>query len=121
VYTSIYLYRLLRENAEAFLQVQRDAADIYRQIYRQCGALKEETFAPFDLNAKYGCLAFTDVLELTEGEVLFVGLSRFRDKAHHDEVMAKVDRDARIEQLFEQVTGLLEMSRLVRGEFERRA
>jgi uncharacterized protein YbaA (DUF1428 family) len=117
VYTSIYLYRLLRENAEAFLQVQRDAADIYRQY----GALEDETFAPFDLEAKYGCLAFTDVLELTEGEVLYVGLSRFRDKAHHDEVMAKVDTDARIDQLFEQVTGLLEMSRLVRGEFERRA
>jgi hypothetical protein len=34
--------------------------------------------------------------------------------------MAKVDADARIGQLFEKITGILEVSRLVRGEFERK-
>jgi uncharacterized protein YbaA (DUF1428 family) len=116
MYTSIYIYRISRSNVEAFLRIQQEAADIYKHY----GALDDETFSPVDLTAKYGCLAFTDVLELAEDEVLLIGLSRFKSRAHHDEVMAKVDADERINRLFEEVTGVLDISRLVRGEFERK-
>jgi uncharacterized protein YbaA (DUF1428 family) len=116
LYTSIYIYRILRKNIETFLDIQHQATEIYKQY----GALDDETFAPVDLEAKYGCLAFTDALELAEDETLYISLSRFNDKAHHNEVMAKVDADARIGQLFEKITGILEVSRLVRGEFERK-
>ena len=61
----------------------------------------------------------TDALEVGEDEVLFIGLSRFHDRAHHDRVMAQVDADERIGELYGQVTRLLDVGRVLRGEFER--
>lgn len=115
MFTSIYVYRVPRQNSEAFLQVQREAAAIYQEY----GALDDETFAPVNLESKYGCIAFPGALEVGEDEELFVSLSRFRDRSHHDEVMGLVDADGRIELLYEQVTGLLDVGRVVRGEFQR--
>jgi uncharacterized protein YbaA (DUF1428 family) len=115
VFTSIYIYRVPCENVEAFLQVQREAADIYRRY----GALDDETFAPVNLEAKYGCVAFPGALDVGPGEEVFVSLSRFRDRAHHDQVMVQIDADDRISELYRQVTTLLDVSRVVRGEFKR--
>ena len=115
MYTSLYIYRVPRDNVAAFLCVQREAAAIYCQY----GALGDETFGPCNLEAKYGCMPFPAAFELEEGEDVFVSLSRFRDLAHHDEVMSRVDADDRIGELYEQVTGLLDIRRVMRGEFER--
>jgi uncharacterized protein YbaA (DUF1428 family) len=115
MFTSIYIYRVPCENVESFLQVQREAAAIYRAL----GALDDETFAPADLEPKYGCTDFPSALAVGEGEEIFISLSRFRDRAHHDEVMRLVDADERINRLYEEVTMLLEVGRVVRGEFRR--
>ena len=115
MYTSIYIYPVPRDQVAPFLQVQREAAVIYRQY----GALDDETFGPCNLEGKYGCAPFPLAFEIEEGEEVFVGLSRFRDLAHHDEVMRQVDGDDRIDQLYRKVSGLLEVGRVVRGEFER--
>ncbi|MBE3598632.1 MAG: hypothetical protein IMX02_07485 [Limnochordaceae bacterium] len=42
-----------------------------------------------------------------------------RDRVHHDEVMARVDGDERIVMLYRQLTQLIDVSRVVRGEFDR--
>jgi uncharacterized protein YbaA (DUF1428 family) len=115
MFSSIYMYRVPRENFEAFLRVQREAAVIYQEY----GALGDETFAPANLKPKYGCIAFPAAFEVKEGEELLISLSRFRDRAHHDEIMKLVDADDRIDRLYEQVTRLVEVDRVVRGEFER--
>jgi uncharacterized protein YbaA (DUF1428 family) len=115
MFTSIYIYRVPKENVDAFLRIQQEAAEIYQRY----GALADETFAPVDLEAKYGCVPFFKALDVEEDEVIFIGLSRFRDRAHHDQVMSQVDADERIGDLYGQVTKLLDISRVVRGEFER--
>lgn len=115
MYTAIYIYRVPSENVEAFLKVQREAA----AIYLQHGALDDETLAPSHLEAKYGCVAFPDALEAGQGEEVFVSLSRFRDRAHHEEVMGRVDADDRIDDLYEEITGLMDVGRVARGEFSR--
>jgi uncharacterized protein YbaA (DUF1428 family) len=115
MYTSIYIYRVPQDHIEAFLRVQREAAVIYRQY----GALDDETFGPCNLEAKYGCSPFPAAFEIEEGEEVFVSLSRFRDLAHHDVVMSQVDADERIGQLYEEISNLLDVGHVVRGEFER--
>ena len=115
MYTSIYIYRVSKKNVDAFLRVQREAATIYEHY----GALDDVTYVTSDLKAKYGCVAFGDALGIAEDEVILVGISSFRDRTHHDEVMAKVDSDKRIEELYAEVTALLDVGRVVRGEFER--
>ncbi len=113
MYTVIYLFPVPHAKVETFLRVQREAGEIYKRY----GALDDETLEPLSLGAAYGCAGFGGVVPLGEDENLYVGLSRFRDRAHHDEVMAKVDADARIEALYAEMLGVLEMTRVVRGEF----
>ena len=117
MYTVIYLFPVARANVEGFFRVQREAGAIYKRY----GALDDETLAPLNLEAAYGCAGFGSVFELKENEELFIGLSRFRDRNHHDEVMAKVDADPKIGDLYTEMLTLIDMSRTVRGEFERTA
>ncbi len=50
---------------------------------------------------------------------MFIGISRFADRAHHDRVMEQVDSDPRIAELYAEVMAILDVGRIVRGEFER--
>jgi uncharacterized protein YbaA (DUF1428 family) len=115
VYASIYIYRVPLANVEAFTNVQREAL----AIYHEHGAIDDATFAPVDLVARYGCIGFEDGVGAAPDERIFVSVSHFRDRAHHDAVMALVDADPRIERLYDEVTRLLDVARVVRGEFER--
>ncbi|MEM2921689.1 MAG: DUF1428 family protein [Candidatus Bathyarchaeia archaeon] len=115
IYASVYIYRVPSKKVDAFLLVQKEAA----AIYRSHGAIDDETFAPLDLKAKYGCASFADTLRLKEDEVVFIGMSLFRDGAHHDEVMAKVDADKRTNVLYRRITELFDIQRITRGEFKR--
>ncbi|QBD77351.1 DUF1428 family protein [Ktedonosporobacter rubrisoli] len=114
MFTSIYLYRVPKAQVDAFLQIQREAA----QIYRSYGALDDVTFVASNLEAKYGCLAFDETFPVGADEVVLISLSSFLDRFHHDEVMSKVDVDERIDELYQQVTTLLDIGRVIRGEFE---
>ncbi len=115
MFSSIYIYRVPQSKIDEFLRIQTAAAIIYRRY----GALDDETFAPVNLDAKYGCMALYDEIALGPDEQLFISASRFRDRAHHDVVMAQVDNDPEITELYQQITQILDVSRILRGEFER--
>ena len=111
----MYIFRVPGDKVETFLRVQKSA----EQIYKQYGALDDETFAPADLAAKYGCASFASAVDVDSSEQLHVGLSRFRDRAHHDEVMSKVDNDERIGELYIEMLTIIDMGHTLRGEFEK--
>ncbi len=110
----LYIYRVLKENVSAFLQIQKEAASLYKKY----GALDDETFRTSNLESKYGCIAFPDVLKIKDDELIFFSLTRFHNRSHEDQVMAKVNSDERINELYDRVTHLIEINRVVRGEFE---
>ncbi len=58
-------------------------------------------------------------VELHENETLMCSVSTFNNKHHHDIVMEKVDSDMRIEELYNEMIQVIDMSRVVRGEFEK--
>jgi uncharacterized protein YbaA (DUF1428 family) len=115
MFSSIAIYVVPEEHVEQFLRVQRETLAIYQDE----GCLDEVTFAPVDLHAKYGCTTFDSVLGTAPGEQVFVSVSKFHNRAHHDEVMEKVDADPRLAQLYTELSKLLDTGRIVRGEFER--
>jgi uncharacterized protein YbaA (DUF1428 family) len=115
MYTSLYLHPVRKGNVESFVRVVSAAADAYMRL----GAAECVLYVPGSLEAKYGCAGFESALDLAEDEVLFVELNSFRDKHHHDEVMARVDGSPEIDRLYDELTSILEVSRIVRGEFER--
>ncbi|MBK9323752.1 MAG: DUF1428 family protein [Bdellovibrionaceae bacterium] len=115
VYTSLYFYRVPKKNIEAFLKVQKQSAEIYKKN----GAIEDWTFGPENLNAKYGCISFPEEILISADEELFFSLSIFKSKNDHDQIMALVDKDPEIERLYNQVRHLIDLSKVVRGEFNR--
>ncbi len=114
MFVVVYFFRVPKQHVSGFLSVQQEAGEIYKHY----GALADETFAPSDLDAKYGCGSLLSVIDLADHEQLHIGISRFENRDHHDEVMSKVDADPRIQTLYEEMLTLIDMSRTSRGEFE---
>ncbi len=114
MHTIVYVYRLAPERVDDFVEIQRAAA----QIYVEHGALDDETLLAVDLSPRYGCRGFADALGAGDDAVL-IGLARFRDRAHHDEVMGRVNDDPRIDALFEQVSQVVDIGAVALGEFRR--
>jgi len=95
--------------------VQKKSAEIYK---RNC-AIDDWTFGPENLKAKYGCVSFVQEIHVDAGEELFFSLSLFNSKVDHDKIMSLVDKDPEIEKLYDQVCSLIDLSKVVRGEFNR--
>jgi len=114
MYTSIYLHRVPRNNIEAFRRILGAAANIYHGH----GALKRILYAPANMDPKYNCLPFDDVIKMADDESLFIEINEFYDQTHHDEVMTKADIDPQLSQLYEDLTVIVDISCIVRGEFK---
>jgi uncharacterized protein YbaA (DUF1428 family) len=115
MYSSIYIYPVPAGREDEFLEIQREALE----IYRAAGAIDDATYRPVMVDDRYGCLGFGHAVELRDGERVWISVSFFRDREHHDAVMAHVDADERIDQLFERIQQVVDVGRVVRGEFER--
>ena len=114
MYRSFYIFRVPKQHVEAFVRINQEAIAIYRRY----GALEGGLMGAAQLDAKYRCTGWADALQAGEDEAVFVSFDGFRDAAHHQEVMAKVDADPRINELFAELQKLIDLSNVLRGEFE---
>jgi uncharacterized protein YbaA (DUF1428 family) len=69
------------------------------------------------MSAEYGCLGFDKAIQLGRDEEVSVSVSHFRNRAHHDEVMARVDTGPRIDRLRKEIQWVVDLGRIARGEF----
>ncbi|AYC30545.1 DUF1428 family protein [Paenisporosarcina cavernae] len=115
MYSVIYLYPVKLENKAKFVSINKQAGEIYVEY----GALSDETFQPVHIDGKYNSIGLGENIELHENETLMFSIATFIDKGHHDEVLEKVDQDSRILSLFEDMKATIDITRIVRGEFER--
>lgn len=114
MYRLLYIFRVPKQHVQQFLRINQEAAAIYR-----ChGALESEVMRAADIGPKYGCLGIGDTMQASDNQVVFIGIDGFRDQAHCREVMPKVDADSRINELFAQIQQVVDLSTVVRGEFE---
>ena len=115
MYTSLYFYRVPKNNTEAFLNIQKKSAEIYVKY----GAIDDWTFKAGDLKAIYGCVSFLQNIPMSADEELFFSLSLFKSKDEHDKIISLVDKDPEIEKLYGQIYSLIDLSKVIRGEFNR--
>ena len=115
MFSSIFIYPVPRSRMDEFLRIHGEALKIYREF----GAIDDVTYRPIDVGAKYGCVGFDSTIELRGDEIVCVSVSFFRNRAHHDEVMKKIDNDPRIDALYERIQKVIDIRRIARGEFER--
>lgn len=114
MYLEIYLYPVQEENKEQFLIINREA----ERIYKEYGAIESETYMAASNEPEYGCLGMQSAVELLEGEILMIEINRYHNKDHHSQVLEKVDNDEQIENLYNQMIKVIDISRTVRGEFK---
>jgi uncharacterized protein YbaA (DUF1428 family) len=115
MFTSVYFCRVPLQNRTQFLEIQRKAA----AIYVRHGAIGDWTFGPDNLDSKYGCSSFLTEITTQRGEELFFSLSLFHSRADHDRIMATVDNDPEIAELYLAIGKAIDLSRVIRGEFNR--
>ena len=113
MYLEIYLYPVLEDNKEQFLKINQEA----ERIYKEYGAIESETFSAASIHPEYGCSGMVSAVELRESEVLMLEINRYHNKVHHSQVLEKVDNDEQIENLYNQMKKVIDVSRTVRGEF----
>lgn len=115
MFSSIYCYRVPKKNIEAFLLIQKKSADIYKKY----GVIDDWTFGPENLLAKYGCRSFSGEVSVGTDEELFFSLSLFKSKEDHDRIMPLVDQDSEIADLYNEISKLIDLSKVIRGEFRK--
>jgi uncharacterized protein YbaA (DUF1428 family) len=89
------------------------------RFIKKNGAIDDWTFGPENLKAKYGCISFLQEIPVDVGEELFFSISLFKSKDDHDKVMSIIDKDPDIEKLHDQICSVIDLSKVVRGEFNR--
>lgn len=115
MYSVIYLYPVPKHNKDKFIQINKKAS----LIYKQYGAIEDDTFQSAFVDPVYGCVGMKSSVSLDENEMLMVSISTFYDQDHHNRVMEKVDNDKEIIDLYHEMLTVIDMSRVVRGEFEK--
>jgi uncharacterized protein YbaA (DUF1428 family) len=115
MYNVLYLYPVLKQKKDLFIEINKKASIIYKEY----GAIEDDTYQSTFIDAMYGCKGMESSVELQENETLMCSVSAFTNKHHHDIVMEKVDSDHRIEELYTEMIKVIDMSRVVRGEFEK--
>ncbi|SFB16297.1 Protein of unknown function [Lentibacillus halodurans] len=113
MYTVIYLYRVKQEHVQTFTNINSQASEIYLSN----GALEDNTYRAEDLNGNYGAKGLIDVIQKEKNEEIFFGQSVFRNKSHHDDVMAQVNQNPEIKELFDDITNIINLSNVVTATF----
>jgi len=114
MFNLIYIYPVLEKNTGEFLRIQSEAT----KIYIGYGALSDQTFSLNNSESNYGCLPFTKALTVEKKERVYLSITAFKSSSHHDEVMREVNADPEIDKLFSEIKKVIDVSRIVRGEFK---
>lgn len=113
-YSSISVYPVPEDRVAEFLAIRREA----RAIAQGHGCLEEVTWVAVSDVPEYGHSSFAQRLSLSPGERVLVGVSSYRNREHHDEVMGLIEVDERAAELDERMVALLDVARVARAEFE---
>ncbi len=113
MYAVFYLHRINQRNVDTFLRVLHGAATVFYHY----DVVACHVYEPTNLVAKYGCTSFLETIDLASDEQLFIEINIFRNKEHHDSIMPLIDADPQINQLYDELTSIVNTRRLIRGEF----
>ena len=111
----MYFYCVPKENTELFLSIQKKSSELYKKH----GAIDDWTFAPDNLNEKYGCSSFLKEISVLPTEELFFSISLFKNKEEYEQIISTIDADEEIAKLFIEFSNLIDIPRVIRGEFNR--
>ncbi len=110
-YVESYILPVVAARLEEYRQIADDSAKVWLEL----GALSVMEAKAYD--TPYGTsTSFPRAVTLQEGEIVVVAYLTFRDRAHRDEVIAKMESDPRMETLFSKAP--VDGKRMIWGGFE---
>lgn len=115
MYTTIYIYRVKKENIESFIDINEKASEIYLAN----GALEDTTYRADDINGDHGCAGLKEMIDIKDDEVVFFGQTVFRNRSHCEAVMEHVNNDKKIKKLFKDMAAIIDLSKVVTASFSK--
>ncbi len=113
-YCSIFLYRVPRRKAEAFVQALKPIM----KLFEDSGCLSDELLRPKDMDSKFGGLSLPSAIDLGGDEELWIEIARFRDASHMKEVHSTVAKNPNLEKLHSRFDLLISGKHVYHAEFE---
>ena len=113
-YCSIFLYKVPRRKAEAFVQALKPIM----RLFEDSGCLSDELLSPRDMNAKFGGLSLPSAIDLSVDEELWIEIARFKDASHMKEVHSAVAKNPDLEKLHSRFDLLISGKQVYHAEFE---
>ena len=111
-YIDLYLLPLPKKNLAKY----KGQAVRFGKMAREFGALDYREFVGNDLFPK-GVVSFTKALKVKPGEILITSVVSFKSKSHRDQVMKKMFKDPRMEEMMQEEP-LTDMKKMFYGGFE---
>src|SRR5437588_10969409 len=94
-YCSVFLYRVPRRKAEAFVQALRPIMT----LFEDAGCLSDELLRPKDITAKFGGASLPSDVELANDEELCIEIAKSKDASHMKDVHSPVAKNPDLETL----------------------
>ena len=113
-YCSVFLYRVPRRKAEAFVQALRPIM----KLFEEAGCLSDELLRPRDMSAKFGGISLPSVIDLNDDEELWIEIAKFKDASHMKEIHSLVAKNPNLEKLHSRFDLLITGKQVYHGEFE---
>lgn len=114
---SHFVYRVPKKNHDAMLQICKLANDIFKQH----GILHYDVFRLSNTDVPMeGFTNIASTVSANQDEEVWVESLYYRDRQHMNEVMAKTEKDERMEPMMKQSLDLLPPgAKFIVGDFER--
>src|SRR6266550_601967 len=113
-YCSVFLYRVPRRKAEAFVQALRPIM----KLFEDAGCLSDELLRPKDMTAKFGGASLPSAVELVGDEELWIEIAKFKDASHMKDVHSQVAKNPDLEKLHSRFDLLISGKEVYHAEFE---
>ncbi len=95
-YAQLYLYRIPKKNHNAMVSLQGQIG----QMWKRHGILGAEVFQLTPAETFKGFSNLSEKIAAEPNEEVWVGMQRFRDREHRDEIVAKIRQDSTAGPLF---------------------
>src|SRR6267143_4561762 len=113
-YCSVFLYRVPRRKAEAFVH----ALIPIMKLFEDAGGLSDELLRPKDTTAKFGGASLQLALERSRDEELWSEIAKFKDASQMKEVHSQVAKNPDLEKLHSRFDLLISGKQVYHAEFE---
>ena len=113
-YCSVFMYRVPKSKAEAFVQALKPIM----KLFEESGALSDELLRPKDMSGKFGALSLVPAIGLADDEELWVEIARFKSVGHMKDVHSVVEKNPRLEMLHSRFDLLITGKQVYHAEFE---